>query len=243
MTTVDVDEIADRLYALAPEEFTAARDEAAKAADSPDLRKTVKALRKPTAAAHQVNRLVRDRPADIAALIALGEQMRAAMGGDAAEVRRLTEERRRLIMSLVGRGLPPATQEDVFATLEAATADPELGAAVRSGRLVKPLRYVGFGALPDLNDAVAVTPKPKQPAKTTPDPDLTEIRQRVLDLSGLADDAQRRYELAVKHADEARRLLEVAEAEQAEAEKAARAAHADAENARQELGRLERSQD
>src|SRR5437588_7875513 len=50
MATVDVDEIADRLYSLAPEDFTAARDEEARNASDPGLRKAVKALRKPTAA-------------------------------------------------------------------------------------------------------------------------------------------------------------------------------------------------
>jgi hypothetical protein len=264
MASVDVDEIADRLYALAPEEFTAARDDAAKEADSADLRKAVKALRKPTAAAHEVNRLVRERPGDIDALLDLGEQLRAAMGRDANEVRRLTEERRQLVSSLVDRDLTAAVQEDVAATLEAATADPDLGAAVRSGRLVKPLRYVGFGALPDLSDVVATkslkppakataTPatklppiKTSKPAAKTPEPeqakpDLTAARDRVLELSGLADDAQRRYEIAVKNATEARRVLDAAEAERADAHKAARAAHAEAEKARRELGRLERS--
>jgi hypothetical protein len=72
-------------------------------------------------------------------------------------------------------------------------------------------------------------------------PDLTAARARVLELAGLADDAQQRYELATKNAVEARKILEQAEAERAEAHKAARAAHADAEKARRELGRLERS--
>ena len=257
MASVDIDEIADRLYALPPDEFTAARDEAAKNAPDPDTRKAVKALRKPTVAAHEINRLSRDRAADLDALLALGDQLRAAMGGDPADVRRLTQERRGLIASLQNRELSAAVQEDVSATLEAATADPELGAAVRSGRLVKPLRYAGFGAMPDLGDALA-TPLPSRPAakagrpvkvaKTEQpakkpeksSPDLTAARDRVLQLSGVADDAQRRYEQAVRHAAEARRLLDDAEAERAAAHKAARAAHAEAEKARRELGRLER---
>ena len=269
---VDLDEIADSLYGLAPEEFTKARDDAARDATDADLKKAVKALRRPTAAAHAVNRLTRDRTDDIDALVALGDDMRAAMGGDPQEVRRLTEQRRALIADLVDGDLPTAVQQDVTATLEAATADPELGAALRSGRLVKPLRYAGFGAMPDLDDAVAtplpaksgvrratrkqaVAPPakkstPKQPtpppAKQTATkaeeaaPDLTAARERCLELSGLADDAQRRYELAVRAATEARSLLDRAEKERAEAHKAARAAHKDAEQARRELGRLER---
>ena len=252
MTSVDVEEVADELYGLAPEDFTAARDEAAKAADSADLGKAIKALRKPTVAAHEVNRLVRERTGDMDTLLDLGEQMRAAMGGDPGDVRRLTEERRDHIRNLVDRSLTAAVQEDVTATLEAATADPDLAAAVRSGRLVKPLRYAGFGAMPDLGDAVAVpakrtavTKKPvkkeAKPPAPTASPDLTDARNRVLELSGIADDAQRRYEAAVKTAVEARKVLDAAEAERAEAHKAAKAAHAEAEKARRDLGKLERS--
>jgi len=240
MRSVDVDEIADRLYALPPEEFTAARDQEAKQADSAYLRKAITALRKPTAAAHEVNVLVRERAEDIDALLALGDEMRAAMGIDPAEVRRLTEERRKLISRLVDSDLSAAVREEVSATLEAATADRDLGAAVRSGRLVKPLHYAGFGNLPKISEALAT--RSKKPAKKSePSPDLTAARDRDLELSGIADDAQRRFETAVKNAAEARQLLEAAEQERAEAHKAAKAAHADAEKARRELGRLERS--
>ena len=249
---MDVDEIADRLYALPPEDFTAVRDEEAKSASDGALGKAIKALRKPTAAAHEVNRLVRERADDIEELLDIGNQLRNAMGGDAGEVRRLTQERRDLIASLVDRELSAGVQEDIAATLEAATADPELGAAVRSGRLVKPLRYAGFGAMPDLGDVLATPLSSKRPAKaspskpvkpvkpTEPKPDLTAAREKVLELSGAADNAQRRYEQAAKHAAEARRLLDDAEAERADAHKAARAAHAEAEQARRDLGRLER---
>jgi hypothetical protein len=250
MRSVDVDAIADRLYALPPDEFTSARDQEARNADDADIRKAVKALRKPTAAAHEVNRLTRERTDDVDALIDLGDALRAAMGGDPNEVRRLTQERRDLIAGLVDGALPAAVQQDVTATLEAATADPELGAAVRSGRLVKPLRYAGFGALPDFGDVLATPLRPakkaakKPPGKSTKSEsskaDLTAARERVLELSGAADDAQSRYEQAVKTAAEARRVLEQAEAERVEAHKAARAAHAEAEKARRDLGRLER---
>jgi len=230
---VDVDEIADRLYALPPEEFTAARDQEAKQADSAYLRKAITSLRKPTAAAHAVNQLVRDRTDDMNALLALGEDLRAAMSSDPAEVRRLTDERRKLIAGLLDPDLSPAVREEVSATLEAATADPDLAAEVRAGRNQRPLQYVGFGS--------AMPMAKKEPAPAEPSPDLTAARDRVLELSGIADDAQRRYEAAVKTATEARSILEAAEAERAEAHKEAKAAHAEAEKARRELGRLERS--
>src|SRR5947209_5998044 len=63
MRVVTVEDVAERLYALPPEDFTRSRNEAAA-----DLRKTgrrteadeVKAMRKPTAAAAAANRLVRE---------------------------------------------------------------------------------------------------------------------------------------------------------------------------------------
>jgi len=251
MKPVGVDEIADELYDLAPEEFTSARDAAARAATDPSLTKAIKALRKPTAPAHAVNRLVRDRTADVDELIALGEALRTAMAGRGGDVRELTERRRALVAGLAA-GVPANLEADVVATLEAATADPELAAAVRSGRLVRPIRYAGFGALPDVSESVATPvakhkPSPKAaPKKQQQKPSATAVeldaaRRRVLGLSGAADDAQRRYEIAARAAVEARARLDAAEAERAEAHRAARAAHAEAEKARRELGRLERS--
>jgi hypothetical protein len=167
-------------------------------------------------------------------------------------MRDLSERRRELISTLVDTDLSAAIRDDVTATLEAATADPQLAAAVRSGRLVKPLRYAGFGEFPDLADVVA-TPLPRRGAnkrrpaqkaapakKAAPAPDLAAMRQHVLDLAGAADDAQRRYDAAARAAVEARQALDRAEQERTEAHKAARAAHAEVERARRELGRLER---
>src|SRR3954469_7193150 len=161
---MDLDSVAEDLYGLPPEEFTGARDETAKHASDPALKKAIKSLRKPTVSAHAVNELVREHPDEIDELLDLGDELRSAMTGNKGDVRRLTEQRRDLVSSLVAADLPAAVRDDVTATLEAATADPELGAAVRSGRLVKPLRYAGFGAMPDLDDVVA-TPVPQRPAR------------------------------------------------------------------------------
>jgi hypothetical protein len=256
---VSIEEVADRLYAVEPEEFTAARDEAAKAADG-DERKQIKALRKPTVAAYFVNMLAREQRDDVEALVTLGDELRKAMAGK-GDIRELSDQRRELVRELVhsaadaaGRELTAAVEEEVAATLEAATADPDLGAAVLSGRLVKPLRYAGFGTLPDLGDVVATplparTPakkktkaKPRQAAKQddASAAELTRLRTQVLDLAGAADDAQRRYEQASRAVTEARTLLDEAEKERAEAHREASAAHKEVERARRELGKRER---
>ena len=260
---MDLESVADELYSLAPEEFVGARDAFAKQVRDAGLKKAVKALRRPTVSAHEVNRLVRERPDDVEELLALGDELRDAMTGGDGNVRALSEQRRAAVNNLVDPDLSLAVRDEVTATLEAATADPRLGAAVRSGRLVKPLRYAGFGEFPDLADAVATpvagaAPRSRKPpaakaapAKKTakkaaepapkPGPDLSELRARVLELAGAADDAQRRYDAAARAVVEARGLLDRAEKERAEAHKAARAAHDEAEKARRELGRLERS--
>ncbi len=272
---VDIEDVADELYALQPEEFTAARDDAARQAEGA-ARKTIKGLRKPTVAAYVVNMLTREQREDVEALVALGDDLRKAMAGK-GDIRELSEQRREALRDLVhsaadatDRELTAAVEAEVAATLEAATADPELGAAVLSGRLVKPLRYAGFGTLPDLDDVVATplpastsTPTKKKPAptakpakkpatkKTSPSTkptkqdeasaaELTRLRTQVLDLAGAADDAQRRYEQASRAVAEARALLDQAEKERADAHREASAAHKEAERARRELGKLER---
>src|SRR3954463_1135194 len=280
---VSIDEVAERLYALEPEEFTAARDQAAKDADGDD-RKAIKSLRKPTVAAYVANMLTRSHRDDVEALVDLGDDLRSAMAGK-GDIRALSEQRRELVRALVhqaavaaGRELTAPVEEEVAATLEAATADADLGRAVLSGRLVKPLRYAGFGSLPDLGDAVA-TPLPKRgtpksgatskaaakksaPGKTpskTPSKtarkeaaeqkkqeegpsaaELTRLRTKVLELAGVAADAQRRSDQASRAVVEARQLLDQAEKERAQAHKDASAAHKEAEKARRELGKLER---
>src|SRR5436309_30272 len=106
---VSVDDVADELYALPPEDFIAARDEAAKSADGDD-RKAVKALRRPTVSAYVVNALVRRRRDEVDALVALGDEMRDAMTGK-GDVRTLTEERRHSISDLVGAAAEAADRE------------------------------------------------------------------------------------------------------------------------------------
>lgn len=76
-----LDDLADRLYALAPEDFTAARDAAAKqaraAGDAP-LAKQVKALRRPSVGAWLVNRLATQEADLLDQLLSLGPALAQA---------------------------------------------------------------------------------------------------------------------------------------------------------------------
>lgn len=158
-----LDEVAAELYALPPEEFTAARGEAVAAARKSgdrELAGRIGGLRRPTVGAWLVNLLAHQRPDLIGELLALGEQMRSAqrnLRGD--ELRELSTQRRGMVSALAreSRALAVAAGRGVRAvlplgevenTLTAALADPEVAEDVRLGRLVKPIEYAGFGEQP-----------------------------------------------------------------------------------------------
>lgn len=164
------------LYALPPEEFTAARDAAARQAKKDGDRERAKelaALRRPSLSAHTVNALVRAEPDLLGQLLDLGAELAQAQStGQGAALRALGEQRRALVEAVAdraalaaGRALGPTVRAEVVATLEAALADPSSAEAVRSGHLVRALSYAGFGGV-DLDGAVAALPDgPREPRK------------------------------------------------------------------------------
>jgi hypothetical protein len=189
-----LESIADELYGLAPAEFTAARNaklrEVKDSADK-ELAARVQALRKPSPAAWGVNLLARHRADELEQLADLGESMRDAQAElDRAELGELTRQRRQVVAALAKQAsalaseahhtLTPAVLEEVAQTLQAALGDPAAAAAVRSGRLVRPLEAVGFEAV-DLTDAVAapdasMTSAPRKESRKAPVRDLVEVR-------------------------------------------------------------------
>jgi hypothetical protein len=152
------------LYALPPDRFIAARDEAvaqARSAGDREAAARLAKLRRPTVAAWLVNLLALRRPEQVGELLDLAAAMREAQHGlRGEELRHLSTRRREAIAGLVGqvRGLAteagrPARETlplaEVEATLTAALADEEVAAAVRAGRLTKATGYAGFGEVPD----------------------------------------------------------------------------------------------
>jgi hypothetical protein len=155
-----VDFVSD-LYALPPEQFIAARDEAvkqAKAAGDRRLAAEIGKLRRPTVAAWVVNRLAQERPEMVEELLDLGEALRSAqrnLRGD--ELRELSLQRRALVSALAREAVGLARREhrrdnlpvaEVEATLTAALADPEVAEMVRTGQLTRTVEYTGFGETP-----------------------------------------------------------------------------------------------
>lgn len=154
------------LYALAPEQFTAARDAAVRQAraDGDGVAATaLKALRRPSVSAWLVNRLAADHRGMLEELLALGAALGQAQSSrQAGELRELGRQRRALVEAVADTALESrrpsaAVRDEVVATLEAALADPASADAVRSGRLVRALSYAGFGGV-DLSGAVAGAP-------------------------------------------------------------------------------------
>ncbi|MCX6397751.1 MAG: hypothetical protein NTV23_14795 [Propionibacteriales bacterium] len=158
MPSGDLVVVADELYALAPGEFTAARDRAARAAADKALSLRVKALRKPSLAAWLVNLLVRREAEQIDQVLTLAESLRAAAASlDGDELRTLTRQRRQLTSALTttaGRlarefdvRMTPAVADQVEGVLTAAMLDPVAAQVVRSGLVVTGFTATGVSVL------------------------------------------------------------------------------------------------
>jgi hypothetical protein len=223
---VSVEDVADELYALPPEDFTAARAAAAKADKA--AAKDINALRKPTVGAWLVNTLARSEPDLLDELLSLGPALaRAQSQGQGEQLRQLGDQRRQLVSAVTDRAFAAADREptaalrsEVESTLEAALADPATADAVRTGRLTRGLSYAGFGGV-DLEGAVAVGParstahrtaaKPAKAltsaGKPTARPDRTKdiaaAEERAQQAAGDLDDAVRACQSAQQEQNQA----------------------------------------
>ena len=168
MADMDLATVADELYALTPEEFTATRNERAKEAKAQDkdLSNAIKALPKPSTAAWVVNMLARNQAELLGQVLVLGEALRQAqenLEGD--ELRELGKRRRQLTAAVtsqaramasdLGVRVSSAVADQVEETLRAAMADEGAAKAVKTGQLLEALSATGVGVL-DVSTAVAV---------------------------------------------------------------------------------------
>ncbi|MGW3209810.1 hypothetical protein [Streptomyces sp. NPDC001135] len=163
---MDLDDVADELYGLRPEDFVAARDrrvlDARKAGDQA-LAKDIGALRRPSLGAWVSNLLVRRQREEVEPLLALGEELRRAHRElDGPQLRKLARRQTEVIGALgrrarrlaaqAGRPVGEGVQREVEETLHAVLADPEAAREWAAGRLVKPLSST-FG-FPDTDEGV-----------------------------------------------------------------------------------------
>jgi hypothetical protein len=174
-----VGEATDELYGSDPEAFTERRAALAAQARSAGDRaaaKEIAGLRKPTRPAWMINQLVRADPEVADRLAGLGDDLRAAAAAlDGAKIRELSQERRKLVDTLIrqtlqqaGERFPSAAlREDLTATFGAALADPRVARDLAAGTLVRPAHHADFGTgAPELT----LVPPPADAAGTTPAP-------------------------------------------------------------------------
>lgn len=216
MSSAELLQVADRLYAVPAAEFTATRDAEAKACADKDLGKQVKALRKPSVAAWAVNLLVRRESAQIDQVLALAASLRtAAESLNGEELRTLTRQRRQLTAALTQTARDLVREHDVRLTgavadqvegmLNAAMLDPVAAAVLRSGLVVTAFTSTGVSEL----DVAAVCAVPEATGHQA-----VAVERQPPSLRVVPDDgvrlaaAQERVEDAVAAVAEAREELE-----------------------------------
>lgn len=235
-TDASLDAIADELYALTPDEFTAARNAKAASLDRP-LATQVKALRKPATSAWAVSLLARHGDLDEA--MELATALREAQDDlDAAELATLGRQRRAVVAALAvraselaraaGVAVSASARTDIEKTINAAVMDAAAAAAVMTGRLVRPLEAAGFGAV-DLTDAVSGSDAVVVSASRD---DLAERRARKA--------AERAAREADRAAGDAERALARIEARLTAARERSDLLQERLDNARAELARIEK---
>jgi DNA repair exonuclease SbcCD ATPase subunit len=237
---MELEDVADELYEVPPEEFIAVRTERqdeAKAEGDKALAKAIGGLPKPSLAAWVCNVLVRSHREEIEGLVELGDLLRTAqenLAGD--QLRALNTQRGQLLNALTrrasalarerGHPVSTAVAGQVEETLRAAMADPEAGEALLTGRLTSPMSYSGMGtttARPDLR--LVVPPKPEKRAAPEPvrtAPPRTDTRETPAERRE-REREERRRAAEEKHRREVARAREVAQ-EAATTAKEARAA-------------------
>jgi hypothetical protein len=154
----------DELYRGPLEEFTSGRNELAKDLGSygdPAAADWVKGLQKPSRAAWLVNQLSERRADEVAELLALGNDLRAAQeemlagSPDRAKLREAAQREQRTVDSLaraaeaIGRehGVGAQILTRVSETLQAAAGDPDVAEAIERGRLTREQRAASVGLI------------------------------------------------------------------------------------------------
>jgi hypothetical protein len=201
-----IEEIIDRLYELPLEEFTRERNRAERElrrAGEREQAERVKGLRKPTAAAGAVNRLVRSHRDEVEAFLRAAATLRDAQfagKGDLAPAARAERNALEKLVALGGEAARP--------TLQAAAVDDEVAGELLRARLLREPEPAGFGTL--LAHTRPAADKPTTAARETaaaasakrqvskPRPDESAARARLR---------------------EAKRMLGAAEAEKRQAER------------------------
>ena len=219
---IDLEVELDRLFALRPQAFVAARDALAarlRASGDPPEAGRIKALKRPSVPAWAVNQLRFEAPRVLAALLASADRVRSRPSDmpDAVGARRkaLAEARKKAAEVLVAGGHPatPQTMQRVSSTLEALATygnAPDRGVA---GRLTEELPAPGFddlAALGILRAAAAAESRldrRKQASSQAPASAAATTRHRIEEKESRANRAREVSETKKKEAERARAAL------------------------------------
>ncbi|PZS33595.1 MAG: hypothetical protein DLM61_04880 [Pseudonocardiales bacterium] len=252
---MDLESVADELYSLPRHEFTAARNAAAQRAREQgrrELTEQIGALRRPSTAAWLANRLAREHPERIQALMELGDGLREAQRRlQGEQLRRLSQQRHELVHAVVqqvhelartaGHPVSDAITRELVGTFTAAVNSSAAAQALAGGRLTAALDpadaatdlFAGAGAFEssrrDPDSAGGVSERHRE---------LEHLRTEAADARTARDEAQRALTNADQAVDDAatalrelRARLEVAGQAEHEARNRARSAQRDVEAA------------
>jgi hypothetical protein len=252
---VDLESVADELYSLPRDEFTAARNAAVRRAREQgrrELSEQIGALRRPSTAAWLANQLAREHPERIQALMELGDGLREAqrqLHGE--QLRRLSQQRHELVHSVVQQvhelartavhPISDAITRELVGTFTAAVNSSAAAQALVGGRLTAALDpadaatdlFAGAGALEagrrDPASASGVSERHRE---------LERLRTEAADARTARDEAQHALTDADRAVDDAatalrelRARLEAAAQAVQEARSRARSAQRDSEAA------------
>jgi hypothetical protein len=224
-----VDEAAERLYGLPLDEFTGARNAAAKELRDRGLRAEadeVKTLPKPSVAAWAVNQLTRRHHADLDEFLDAAATARDAQlgGGSGARdaVKQLRDALERLVRAArdeLGGKASEAVVARIRQSLEAAAVDDRAAEEIRQGRLTKELEPAGFGTL-------AAHARPSAKTRQRPSEDAAAARRALADARGRLREAEDEHRAAA--------------AEERQAHKRWQQARQDAEQAAERVEKIRR---
>jgi hypothetical protein len=215
-TDAGLEEALDELLALPPEQFTAARNAAARALQKAGNREAadeVKAIPRPPLSLWALNVLAREQPEPIATFLAAAAELRKAYasGGDiraATAPERVAEARVvaagvKLIRAS-GKNASDSVTERMRETLRSAAADGAVASELQAGRLVRepeaPSLDALLGSLPQSSErAHANAPERDRVAERD------ALREQIAGAKADAARAQSEARTAARTADEAQR--------------------------------------
>ncbi|MFC8569640.1 hypothetical protein ACFUIW_28190 [Streptomyces sp. NPDC057245] len=208
--TESAESVLDELYSTPPGDFVPRREEraaAARTAGRKEDARRIHAARRPTLAAWAANLLAHSRPEEARRFLELGQSLREAHRTlDAAELRELSAQRRRVVSALTqqaaqlageaGHRLSQSAQREVESTLRAVLADARAADEWAAGRLAASLAppsefppdTAPFAAAPR---GPAPRPKPARRTAGTGDELAERRRRRQEELARAEEQAER----------------------------------------------------